>query len=307
MSIEMRKQYANTLLELFQNDKNVYALEADLSSSMATSSLKNTMGNNYINLGIMEANMIGVAAGINITGGIPFVHSFGQFITRRAFDQVFVSLAYAKLHCILIGSDAGITAEHNGGTHMTFEDSGLMRTIPDAYIYDVCDPVQLKYVLEKAYKTKGVHYIRTARKTLPQIYNDGESFENAKVLKQGSDITICTNGICVKNALNAAEKLEKLGISAEVIDMFCIQPFDKDTLLKSVRKTNMVLTVENHNINNALGSSVAEVLCEYYPTKLTRLGVKNQFGQVGTVDYLSKYYEIDEDSIVEYSKNALSK
>ncbi len=307
MSIEMRKQYASTLLELYEKDKNVYALEADLSSSMATASLKNTMHKNYINLGIMEANMVSVAAGINIAGGIPFVHSFGQFITRRAFDQVFVSLAYAKLHAILVGSDAGITAEHNGGTHMTFEDVGLMRTIPNAYIYDVCDPVQLKYILEKAYSNKGVHYIRTARKSLPSVYEDGETFENAKVLTEGTDVTIATNGICVKRALDACEMLKQEGINAEVIDMFSIQPLDKETLLKSAKKTNLVVTVENHNINNALGSAVAEVLSENYPTKLVRLGVKNQFGQVGSIDYLAKFYEIDAESIVKAVKKALNK
>ena len=307
MSIEMRKQYAATLQELYEKDKNVYALEADLSSSMAASNLKKILKKNYINVGIMEANMISVAAGINLTNGIPFVHSFGLFITRRAFDQIFVSLAYAKLHCILIGSDAGVTAEHNGGTHMTFEDTGLMRTIPDAYIYDVCDPVQLKYILEKAYKVKGVHYIRTARKSLPEVYKENETFETAKVLTTGNDITICANGICVKKALLASEKLKEFNINAEVIDMYQIQPFDKETLINSVKKTNLVISVENHNINNALGSAIAETLCENYPAKLIRLGVKNQFGQVGTVDYLSKVYEIDEDSIVNTVRKALNK
>ncbi len=142
LDIEMRKQYANILQELYEHDKNVFALEADLSSSMATAGLKKTMGSNYINVGIMEANMVGVAAGINVAGGVCFVHSFGQFIARRALDQVFVSLAYAKVHCVLVGSDAGVSAEHNGGTHMTFEDSGIMRTIPGVCIYDVSDPVQ---------------------------------------------------------------------------------------------------------------------------------------------------------------------
>lgn len=307
MTIEMRKQYANTILELFAKDDNVYALEADLSGAMATSGLKDVLKSNYINCGIMEASMVSIAAGINLAGGIPFVHSFGQFITRRAFDQVFVSLAYAKLHCILIGSDAGITAEHNGGTHMTFEDTGLMRTVPDAYIYDVCDPVQLKYILEKAYKTKGVHYIRTARKSFPKVYEENETFEKAKVLKTGNDITICANGICVSTVLNAAKQLEKEGINAEVIDMFALQPFDKETLINSVKKTNLVMSVENHNINNALGSAIAETLCENYPAKLIRLGIKNRFGQVGVVSYLAKDYGIDEESIIKEVKKALNK
>lgn len=307
LDIEMRKQYANTLQELYEHDKNVFALEADLSSSMATAGLKKTMGSNYLNVGIMEANMVGVAAGINVAGGVCFVHSFGQFIARRAMDQVFVSLAYAKVHCILVGSDAGVSAEHNGGTHMTFEDTGIMRTIPGVYIYDVSDPVQLAYLMKKAYATPGVHYIRTIRKKLEPIYDVHETFENAKLLREGNHVSLIANGICVQEALKAAEELQQSGIECDVIDAFSVQPLDKDTILASAKKTNCVVTIENHNVNNALGSAVAEMLSENYPTKLVRMGVKNSFGQVGSMDYLKKFYQIDASSIVHTVKEVVNK
>lgn len=307
LDIEMRKQYANILQELYEHDKNVFALEADLSSSMATAGLKKTMGSNYINVGIMEANMVGVAAGINVAGGVCFVHSFGQFIARRALDQVFVSLAYAKVHCVLVGSDAGVSAEHNGGTHMTFEDSGIMRTIPGVCIYDVSDPVQLAYLMKKAYATPGVHYIRTIRKKLEPIYDVHETFENAKLLREGHHVSLVANGICVQEALKAAEELQQSGIECDVIDAYSVQPLDQDTILTSARKTNLVVTIENHNVNNALGSAVAEALSENYPTKLIRLGIKNAFGQVGSMDYLKKFYQIDASSITRTVKQALNK
>lgn len=298
LDIEMRKQYAQTVLELYQQKGNVYALEADLSSSMATASLKDSMGPNYLNVGIMEANMVSVAAGINVAGGVCYVHSFGQFIARRALDQVFVSLAYANLHCILVGSDAGVSAEHNGGTHMTFEDTGIMRTIPNLRIYDVSDPVQLDYILKKAYEEPAVYYIRTIRKKLEPLYEVGTTFDKSKKLREGSDVTLVANGICVQEALKAAETLSQDGIEADVIDAFSVAPLDQDMILESAKKTGLVVTVENHNINNSLGSAVAEVLSENHPTKLCRMGIVNSFGQVGSIDYLKSVYHIDAPSII---------
>lgn len=163
--LEMRQAYAKVVGDLYaEHPGEIYALEADLSSSMSTSGLAEVMGANYVNVGIMEAHMVSLAAGLNLTGGFAFAHSFGQFLARRAMDQIFVSLAYAGLSGCLVGSDAGVTAEHNGGTHMTFEDMGIVRVIPKATVYEVSDPVEFEHALRDAYARKGLTYIRTIRK-----------------------------------------------------------------------------------------------------------------------------------------------
>lgn len=306
--MEMRKMYAQTIERIAKKDPNVFVLEADLSNAIATQSLKDTLGHQYVNLGIMEANMMSVAAGISVAGGVCFVHTFGQFATRRAFDQLFISLAYAKQHVVIVGSDAGVTAEHNGGTHMCFEDTGLMRLIPDAHVYDVADEYQLAYLLEKAYQNKGVHYLRLMRKQAEVIYTEQDDFDSgAKVLRHGSDVSLLANGICVNFALQAAKQLEQDGISVEVIDCYSVKPLDTPTIIASATKTNLVVTCENHNVIGGLGSAVAETLSEHYPTKLIRLGVHEHFGQVGQLDYLKQYYHIDTASIVQAIKSTLVK
>lgn len=300
--LEMRKAYAATVEELYHEHPNeVFALEADLSSSMSTLGLKPIMGGHYLDVGIMEAHMIGTAAGLNVVGGYAFVHSFGQFLTRRAMDQIFVSLAYTKLSACLVGSDAGVTAEHNGGTHMTFEDMGIVRVIPGIHVYDVCSPVQLGYVLRQAYDRKGLTYIRTQRKKpAADVYEDGMDFgaSGAHVLREGSDVTLLACGIEVPEALVAAEQLAAQGIQAEMVDVFRIKPLDADVILGSVAKTGCVVTCENHNVVNGLGSAVSELLAEQLPAPLWRVGVREEFGQVGATRYLMEQYGLEADSIV---------
>lgn len=302
--IEMRKVYAQTIKSLYEQDDKVYALEADLSSSISTSKLKDTMGKNFVNLGIMEANMIGVASGINLAGGYAFVHSFGQFISRRAMDQIFISLGYAGLKACLLGSDAGITAEHNGGTHMTFEDVSILRVIPNINIYDACDPVQLEYLMRKAHKNKEFAYIKIARKE-PEayIYEENETFDTgAKVLKDGKDVTILACGIEVNEALKAHDILKQEGIEAQIIDVYKVKPLDENTILNSVKQTGKVVSCENHSIIGGLGCAVAELLIEKYPVKMKRVGVQNRFGQVGQLSYLKKEYNLTCDDIVKAVK-----
>jgi len=300
-NMEMRQMYANTILELAQKNPNVIALEADLMSAISTSKIAKQIPNQLINCGIMEANMMGVAAGLSLTGKIPYVHTFGQFATRRAFDQLFVSGAYAKTNIKILGSDAGVTAEHNGGTHMTFEDLGLVRLIPNTIVYEVSDSSMLGYLLRKIEKEHGIHYIRTIRKNAVKIYNDGETFETGKgkVLREGGDVTIIASGIMVVESLKAADQLKKQGIEATVIDMFSIKPIDRELIVKYAEKTKAVVTAENHNVIGGLGSAVAEVLSEHCPTKMKRIGVREKFGQVGKVDYLKGVYQLTEKDIAE--------
>lgn len=305
--VEMRQMYANTLLKLAKENPEVIGLEADLMSAISTNKIMSEIPNQLINCGIMEANMMGVAAGLSLTGKIPFVHTFGQFATRRAFDQLFVSGAYAQSNIKIIGSDAGVTAEHNGGTHMTFEDLGLVRLIPNAQVYEVSDSTMLEYLLTHLVNDYGIQYIRTIRKNAVKLYDEGEIFEagKGKVLREGGDVTIIASGIMVAESLKAADKLKEQGIEATVIDMFSIKPIDKDLIVKYAETTKAVVTAENHNVIGGLGSAVAEVLSEHCPTRMKRIGVKEQFGQVGKVDYLKEFYKLTANDIAGAAKELL--
>ncbi|MEH7011495.1 transketolase family protein [Neobacillus niacini] len=302
--VEMRQMYANTLVELAKANPDVIALEADLMSAISTNKIVKEIPTQIINSGIMEANMMGVAAGLSLTGKIPYVHTFGQFATRRTFDQLFVSGAYAKTNIKILGSDAGVTAEHNGGTHMAFEDLGLVRLLPNAKVYEVSDSTMLRYLLRKIEKEYGIHYIRTIRKNAVKLYNENEVFEEGKgkVLREGGDVTIIASGIMVAESLKAADLLQEQGIEASVIDMFSIKPIDKDLIVKYASKTKAVVTAENHNVIGGLGSAVAEFLSEHCPTQMRRIGVHEQFGQVGKLEYLKEFYKLTAKDIAEAAR-----
>jgi len=304
-TIEMRQAYANTLLELAQSNPDIIGLDADLMASISTNKIQDKIPNQLINCGIMEAHMVSAAAGFSLTGKIPFIHTFAQFATRRAYDQLFISGAYAQLNMKIIGSDAGVTAEHNGGTHMPFEDIGLMRLIPHATVYEASDSTMLKYLLKQVAEEYGIHYIRTTRKTAVKIYDDNEIFEKGKgkVLREGNDVTLIASGIEVAEALKAADILAEEGIEATVIDMYCIKPIDAELIVRYAKQTKGIVTCENHNVIGGLGSAVAEVLCEQYPTPLRRIGVKEQFGQVGQTDYLKQFYELTAEDIAKAARS----
>ncbi|MEI5993463.1 transketolase family protein [Candidatus Enterococcus mansonii] len=288
--LEMRQVYTKTILELAEKDPKVVALEADLASSMGTSKLKEQLGKRYINVGIMEAEEMGVAAGLSVTGFIPFIHTFAPFATRRSFDQVFLSLGYAQNHAVIVGTDPGVTAEMNGGTHMPFEDIALMRVIPGNHIYEVSDPYQFKAILDYAHVTKGLFYIRTIRKQAKSFYNGNEDFSKGYCkLKEGTDGTIFASGIMVEEALQAANDLEEQGISVQVIDLFRIKPMNEDIVIEAAKR-GPIVTAENHNVIGGLGSAVAEIIVENNPVRMKRIGVKEQFGQVGKLEYLKEVY-----------------
>lgn len=297
--LEMRQVYTKTIQALAAQDQKVVALEADLASSMGTSKLKAALGNRYINVGIMEAEEMGAAAGLAVTGFIPFIHTFAPFATRRSFDQVFLSLGYAKNYAVIVGTDPGVTAEMNGGTHMPFEDIALMRVIPKNNIYEVSDPYQFKAILEYAHKAKGLFYIRTIRKQAWSIYDADTDFSKGYCkLKDGTDGTIFASGIMVEEALLAAETLAKKDISVQVIDLFRIKPMNEDIVIEAA-KLGPIVTAENHNVVGGLGSTVAEIIAEHYPVKMKRIGVKEQFGQVGKIAYLKEVYGLQAIDISE--------
>jgi len=303
---ELRKTYAATLNEIIETDKKVIALEADLMGAISTAPVFQKNPENFINCGIMEANMVGVASGLSVRGLTPFMHTFGPFATRRCYDQLFLSIGYSGLNLKVIGSDAGVTAQHNGGTHMPFEDLGLMRLIPEATVMEMSDHVMFRDIMKQVSTIHGLQYIRITRKTMTQLYDESSTFEIGKgiVLKDGNDATIVATGIMLKEALDAREILAKEGINVAVIDMFTIKPIDKDLLIKYAAQTKLIVTAENHNVIGGLGSAVAEAL-SLHPTKIVRIGVQDRFGQVGTQAYLQEIYNLTKNDIVKAVKENL--
>lgn len=308
-AVEMRSVFAQVMEEMQARDSRLIYMDADLMNSIGMAKYWKEHPDKTINCGIQEANMIGVAAGMSATGLIPFVHTFGTFASRRVMDQVFVSAAYAKLNVRIIGSDPGITASLNGGTHMPFEDMGMMRCIPEITILEPTDSVMLADMIRQTKEKYGVFYIRLSRKKCEKIYEDGSSFEIGKAAKirEGKDVTIFATGICVAEAVKAAKLLEKEGISAAVSNMFTIKPIDKDAIIEAAKNTGAVVTAENHNIINGLGSAVAEVLAENACVPLERIGAKDCFGEVGPVDYLRERFEMTAEDIAKAAKRAISR
>ncbi|HEM6498098.1 TPA: transketolase family protein [Streptococcus suis] len=298
---EMRLVYSDFLAQVGQEDTTIAAIEADLSSSMATNKLSSVLGGRYVNVGIMEQEMVGVAAGLSLLGYKPYIHTFGPFASRRVYDQVFISLAYAQLNATVIGSDAGVSAEMNGGTHMPFEELGLMRLIPKARVYEVSDDVQFQAVLKETIKVDGLKYIRTIRKAPTPIYQGGEDFSKGYcVLRQGEDMTLLASGIMVEQALKAADQLEAQGVSVQVIDLFRIKPIHED--IPALLSGRPVLTVENHNRIGDLGSSICELMATDLTTPVHRIGIEESFGQVGQQVYLMDVYGLTAEHIVKQAQ-----
>lgn len=306
---EMRAVFAQQLDHFAAADQRVVYLDADLANSVGMTAFAAKYPQQFINCGIQEANMIGVAAGMSATGLIPFIHTFGPFATRRVMDQLFLSVAYARLNIRLFGSDPGVTAALNGGTHMPFEDLGMLRCVPEVTILEPTDSVMLADLMQQTKDMWGVFYMRLSRKKSQKIYQDGATFTigQAEKLRQGGDVSLFATGICVAEALKAREMLAEQGISAAVYNLFTIKPVDREAIVQAARETGAVVTAENHNIIGGLGSAVAEVLAETHPVPLERVGVNDRFGEVGEVGYLMKTLGLTAADIAEKAKNAVAR
>lgn len=305
---ELRAVVADTFDKMMNENDKIVVLESDLGGASKLTSLAKTHPDRFVQCGIAEADMVGIACGLSSEGFVPFVHSFGPFLTRRAFDQVFLSGAYAKNTLNLYGTDPGFTVGANGGTHTTFEDMGLMRMIPNAVICDSADAVQLDWIIREFAKMEGIHYVRANRKDVRNVYAEGSTFEMGKgnVLREGKDVLVIATGQIVSDALDCAEKLAAEGIDVEVIDMFCVKPLDKELVIKEAAGKKAVVTFENHSIYGGLGSSVAELLIEegiHVPFK--RHGVDERFGQVGSPDFLQKEFKLTAEGLEEVIKSVL--
>lgn len=305
---ELRMCVVETIQEMMSYDDKVVALEADLGGASGFTKIQKSNPDRFVQCGIAEANMIGVAAGLSITGFKPFVHTFGPFATRRVFDQIYLSGAYAGNTINIYGSDPGFSVGANGGTHTTWEDVALMREIPGAVICDAADDVQMEWILKEFATMEGIHYVRGSRKDVRNLYEKGSTFTLGKgnVLKEGSDVLIIAAGQLVSDAMDCAKDLEKEGIQSEVVDMFTIKPLDKELILEEAKGKKLIVTIENHSIYGGLGSAVAEVIAdENVNVPLKRIGVDERFGQVGTADYLQKEFGLTADQMKNTIKECL--
>lgn len=304
---ELRAVVVDTLKELMAENKKIVALDADLGGASGWTDIAKTNPKQFINVGIAEANMVGVAAGLSLSGYTPFIHTFGPFATRRVFDQLYLSGAYSKNTINIFGSDPGFTVGPNGGTHTTWEDIALMRTIPDVVVCDAADEVQMEWIIKEFSEREGINYVRGNRKGIGNIYEIGSSFELGKgnVLREGTNLLLIAAGQLVSETLRVAKRLENEGISCEVIDMFTIKPLDKELLKSEIEGKERVITIENHSITGGLGSAVAEMMSEQGAKQpLIRIGVEEKFGQVGSPNYLQEEFGFSEEAIYQrISKN----
>ena len=304
-----RDGYISAMLEIMEKDPTVMHVDCDLENCINTGKLRKAFPARTINAGIAEANAMGVSAGLCATGKTVFMHSFGCFASRRAFDQAFMSAAYAQLPVHVIGSDPGVCAAYNGGTHMPFEDCALYLSIPDAVVIDPVDYAQINCLTKKLAASGKFSYMRMIRKGFTTVYADGSDFEIGKgvTLKEGKDVAIIASGIMVDEALKAAEQLAAEGISARVIDMFTWKPLDERLIIDSAKTCGAIVTAENHQVKCGLGSAVANVVIQNSPVPMEMVGVEDRFGQVGAEDFLRKEYGLTAAQIAEAAKKAISR
>jgi transketolase len=280
-------------------------LDADLAAATKTAIFKKEFPERHIDCGIAEANMAGIAAGLSTCGYIPFMSSFAMFAAGRAFEQVRNSIGYPHLNVKIGATHAGISVGEDGATHQCCEDIALMREIPGMVVINPCDDVEARAAVKAAYEYEGPVYLRFGRLALP-IINDESTykFELGKgvKLKDGKDISIIATGLCVSEALKAVELLAADGIDAELINIHTIKPIDEQIVAETASKTGRVFTVEEHSIIGGLGSAVAEVLSEKCPTKLTRIGVRDTYGESGPAKELLHKYQLDAEGIYKQIK-----
>lgn len=306
---EMRKAFCQALIDLAKEDPRIVLLDADLMGAMGTKPFQKEFPERTIDCGVQEANMVGMACGLSIEGKVPFVHTFGPFVTRRAADQVFISGAYNKANVKLIGSDPGITASYNGGTHMPFEDMGIMRGMPTMTIIEPTDIAMLRDMVKQVAGIYGMFYLRLVRKGCMKVYEDGSTFEigKAALLRDGTDATVIASGYCVAEALSAADMLAAEGISVRVLNMFTWKPIDEAAIKAAAAETGAIVTAENHNVINGLGSAVAEVLVKNKPCPVEMVGVQDEFGEVGPESYLRERFNLTDNDIAAAVKKAIAR
>jgi len=306
--IATRTAFGEVLLEIAKERKDVVVLDADVATSTKTSLFKEAFPNRFFEMGIAEQNMMGVAAGMASTQKIiPFAVTFAVFATKRVCDQVSISIAYPKLNVKIVGSYGGIPTGKAGATHQAFEDIAIMRAMPNMTIIVPVDTIEMKQAVKACVEYNGPVYLRCIRCDTPVIFDENYKFEWNKgvTLRDGKDITIVSTGMMSSGALAAINILKNEGISVRLIHIHTIKPIDKEILIKAAKETNCVITLGNHSIIGGLGSTVAEVLSENYPTLMKRIGINDTFGESGALDDLFRKYGLNVENIVKEVKELI--
>lgn len=305
-----RTSYGETLQELKDVYPNLVVLDADLAAATKTGMFKKVAPERFIDCGIAESNMIGVAAGLAASGMIPFASTFAMFAAGRAFEQIRNSVGYPHLNVKIGATHAGISVGEDGATHQCCEDIALMRTIPGMVIINPADDVEAKAAIRAAVEYEGPVYLRFGRLDAP-VFNDANNykFELGKgiTVKDGKDITIIATGLMVSEAIKAAEMLKNDGIDARIINIHTIKPIDKDIIIKAAKETGKIITVEEHNVIGGLGEAVASVVCDNCPVPVTKIGVNDVYGHSGPAWDLLKEFGLSAKHIAEVTKKALGK
>jgi transketolase len=306
-----RAAYGATLVELAEAGVPVVAVDADLSGSTTTKKFADACSENearFFNCGIAEQNMIDVAAGLSLAGNIAFTGSFAVFGTGRSYDQIRNTVAYSNLNVKICPTHAGVSVGPDGGSHQMLEDVSLMRGLPGMRVLVPADYAAARAAIKLAAETPGPVYVRMGRAAVPAVYASDVELEigRAYILREGSDVTIIANGVEIREALIAAELLSEQGISAEVIDAFCVKPLDIETIVSSVSKTGCAVVCEEHSVYGGLCSAVSEVLAEHHPARCAFVGMRDRFGKSGSFEELMEYFGLDAAAIVEAVKNVMA-
>ena len=297
---DTRSGFGEALLEIGRDNPNIFALCADLTGSLKMDTFRKEFPERFIQTGIAEANMIGISAGLALSGKIPFCGSFAAFVSGRVYDQVRMVVAYSNLNVKIIASHAGLTVGEDGATHQIMEDIGLMKMLPNMTVINTCDFNQTKAATFAIAQHVGPVYLRFGRPVVPNFTPENQQFNIGKalLLKEGADVTIIATGHLVWEALVAAEQLKEKGIDAEVLNIHTIKPLDEKTILKSVCKTKCVVTAEEHLRNGGLGDYIAQLLAREFPLPMEIVAVNDSFGESGTPEQLMKKYGLDTPHII---------
>nr|WP_302773639.1 transketolase family protein [Clostridium paraputrificum] len=305
--IATREAYGKALSQLTKENKNIIVLDADLSKSTKTCDVKASSPESFYNMGIAEANMVGVAAGLASTGKIVFASSFAMFLAGRAFEQIRNSVAYTNLNVKLCATHSGISVGEDGASHQAIEDLALMRSIPNMKVFSPCDEKETEEIIKYVANCDGPCYVRLGRLAVDSVNSSNYKFEFGKgvTLREGNDCTIITTGSMVQVSLEAQQKLKAEGINVRVINLHTIKPIDTEIILKAAKETGKIVTVEEHNVVGGLGSAVSEVICENHPSLVKKIGINDIFGQSGKPEELFKEYGLTSDKIVKTVKSII--
>lgn len=307
--IATRESYGKALAELANTNTNIVVLDADLSKSTKTADFKAVCPERFLNMGIAEGNMMGVAAGLSTCGKIPFVSTFAMFAAGRAFEQIRNSICYPKLNVKVFATHAGLTVGEDGASHQSVEDLSLMRSIPNMVVISPSDDVETRAAIKAIAEYNGPCYVRLGRAAVNVINDEATyKFELGKgvVVSEGTDATIFATGIMVDSAIEAKDILSKEGINVKVVNIHTLKPIDQELIIKSAKETGAIVTAEEHSIIGGLGSAVAEVLAENYPVPVLRVGINDTFGESGKPDELLKAYNLTSEDIVAKVKKAIN-